>query len=606
MSNSSFTSLNVQARGAAIVFAVNILIIGAVSLWNVLDSKSTMTHIGAEYFDQAHDVIPLLQATNDIRMDVVQVQQWLTDISATRGLDGLNDGFDEAAAFAEKFNKDIARAEELAGHLKQHAILAKLAAAKAAFPGYYENGKQMAQAYVDQGPAGGNPMMGAFDGHAAKINEEVEAISKLVDDLVTANTTQVETDINAAIDRGTTALIVNAIVCVVGLAIAIFIGYKLSVVASTISRSIEAMGAASEGNLNTRIVPIQGSGEVADLQHRVNRLLDRTEAFAREAGAAFEYATHGEYFRKIQLTGMVGEFRVRSAIINEALEAMGNKTDTFSTEANSMGANLTEVVQTLSSTAAELQASADSLEGIANDTSQQSGTVSASATDASNNVQSVAAATEEFSTSIREIAQQVGRSAEMGKDAVQRVGRAKETIRTLSDAADKIGEVVGLINDIAEQTNLLALNATIEAARAGDAGKGFAVVASEVKNLANQTAKATDEIVGQINGMQTVTRDAVDAIQSIGESIDKIDETGTTISATVNEQQSVVNEISANIQQAVDQVKVVADTISAVSGGAESTASAVAQIKSASQGLAQNSATLNDDVQAFVAKVTAA
>ncbi|RMD63500.1 MAG: HAMP domain-containing protein, partial [Alphaproteobacteria bacterium] len=188
----------------------------------------------------------------------------------------------------------------------------------------------------------------------------------------------------------------------------------------------------------------------------------------------------------------------------EKRRLMNNLADDFET---SVGG----VVQTVSSAAAEMQASAQSMSTLADQTNARATTVAAAAEEASTNVRTVAAAAEELLASVSEIGRQVQQSTTISKDAVEEAGRADEMIQGLAEAAAKIGEVVGLITDIAEQTNLLALNATIEAARAGDAGKGFAVVASEVKNLANQTAKATEEISAQIAGIQGATQGAVKA-----------------------------------------------------------------------------------------------
>ncbi|CAN0590435.1 unnamed protein product, partial [Ectocarpus sp. 12 AP-2014] len=160
---------------------------------------------------------------------------------------------------------------------------------------------------------------------------------------------------------------------------------------------------------------------------------------------------------------------------------------------------------------------AETMSVVSTEARNRSESTSQRAEEVRGNTQTVASATEEMSSSISGIVDQVAHSSRITGDAVTRVEQTNETMQSLADAADKIGEVTSLISDIAEQTNLLALNATIEAARAGDAGKGFAVVASEVKNLANQTAKATEEITGQINQMQHVTKDAVDAIHKIRE-----------------------------------------------------------------------------------------
>ncbi len=606
MSNFSSVNLSLQAKIAGLLLAAAILAGTINSIWTILDLRATTHQIAVDYGTQSHSVIPLLQASNDIQMDVVQVQQWLTDISATRGLDGLNDGFDLAAEYATKFEADIRKAEALAAKIQNNEILNKLTAAHRSFSSYYENGQRMAKSYIAEGPAGGNALMSAFDESAEEINTNLHAIKILVDDLVAANVNQVEHEIAAEEGQTTRAFIISLIISILGLALTGMIVWKMSSIAAIISRSIASLSTAAGGDLNARVINLRGTGEVRELQLCVNRLLDRTEAFAREAGAAMASAAKGEFFRTIQLTGIIGDFKTRAAIVNNGLDAMRNKTETFTSEASSMGSNLQEVVQSLRGMATQIQTSAENMQQTATDTSQQSSMVSNSAGEASASVGSVAAATEEFSTSIGEISQQVDRASEMGIDAVERVKRADVTIQSLSAAANKIGEVVGLINDIAEQTNLLALNATIEAARAGEAGKGFAVVASEVKNLANQTAKATEEIVVQVSGMQNATSEAVTAIENIGEAINEIADTGTTIAATVDEQRSVVNEISSSIQHAVKQVGVVADTISGVASGAETTVTSVDQIQSIVHDLGQRAESMDNDVNSFVEKVSAA
>jgi methyl-accepting chemotaxis protein len=179
------------------------------------------------------------------------------------------------------------------------------------------------------------------------------------------------------------------------------------------------------------------------------------------------------------------------------------------------------------------------------------------------------------------------------------------TVAALSQAAGKIGDVVKLINDIAGQTNLLALNATIEAARAGDAGKGFAVVASEVKNLATQTAKATEDISRQIGEIQAATRQAVGDIQSIGQAIKSIHGTATEIASAVDQQGAATNEITRNIQEAARGTQAVAATIAHVTEAAEATGNAVAALGGATQSVSGQSDRLKGEVEGFVARLRA-
>jgi methyl-accepting chemotaxis protein len=264
------------------------------------------------------------------------------------------------------------------------------------------------------------------------------------------------------------------------------------------------------------------------------------------------------------------------------------------------------IVGGVSSTAAKLQGSAQTMSSTAEDASRKATAVSAASEQASTNVQTVASAAEELSSSIAEISRQVAESTKIAGQAVTDAERTNTQVQALAEAAQKIGDVVKLINDIAGQTNLLALNATIEAARAGEAGKGFAVVASEVKSLATQTAKATEDISGQIKSIQSATSDSVRAIQGIGQTISQINEIATTIASAVEEQGAATKEIARNVQQASSGTSNVSSNITGVTQAVGKTGAAASEVLGASRELATQSDALRQQVSRFLNEIRAA
>ncbi|GAB4225841.1 MAG: cache domain-containing protein [Kiloniellaceae bacterium] len=361
----------------------------------------------------------------------------------------------------------------------------------------------------------------------------------------------------------------------------VMVGISL-LVARSITRPINGMSGAMRtlagGNLQVEI-PGMGRGD------EIGQMAEAVEVFKNNA---------------IEQKRLEDESRAAEKRAEE------EKRQTMKKVADDFEASVMSVVESLSHTATEMQATAKSMSAAADQTEQQAGSAANASEDASGNVQTVATAAEELSSSIEEIGRQVNRSSQTANKAVDNARETNAKVEGLVESAQKIGDVVKLIQDIAEQTNLLALNATIEAARAGEAGKGFAVVANEVKSLATQTAKATEEISQQISEIQNSTTDAATAIKSIGETVEEINDIASSISAAVEEQGAATQEIARNVQQASSGTQKVAGNVAAVSKTAAETGASANEVLTAAGDLAQQSEGLRKEVDNFIAQIRAA
>jgi methyl-accepting chemotaxis protein len=375
------------------------------------------------------------------------------------------------------------------------------------------------------------------------------------------------------------------IIWVLGLAIlgiAVVSGGIAFMIGRSISKPLAALGARmqdlADGKLEAEIPGVGRGDEVGKMSATVQifkdnavrmRELEKSEA-ATQAKAAAE--------RRATMEGLANDFE----------------------------RSVNGIVRSVSSAAAGMQSTAQSMTSTASDASARAATVGSASQTASSNVSTVAAAAEELSGSVSEISRQVARSSEIASKAVGDAERTNATVQVLSTGAEKIGEVVKLIHSIAAQTNLLALNATIEAARAGESGRGFAVVASEVKALANQTAKATEEISGQVAAMQQSTSDAVAAINGITQTIAQMSEITSSIATSIDQQGEATREIARNIQQVASGSNEINAHIGGVTTAAEATGKAAGDVLSNARELDTQSGMLRSAVDGFLAKVRAA
>ena len=315
-----------------------------------------------------------------------------------------------------------------------------------------------------------------------------------------------------------------------------------------------------------------------------------------------------------QMASAVQVFK-ENAIRNDELEAKAIEDEKRAKEAQRMFMNRTadtfnsdvgQIIETVAAAAVELQATADSMSRLASSASEQTVAVASATEQASGNVHSVASATEELNASIEEINRQVVHSSDVARNAVGQVKSTREDLKELVEASENISNVLKLISDIANQTNMLALNATIEAARAGEAGRGFAVVANEVKNLSDQTSKATEEITRYVDNLQARTGSAVRQVEAVGKTVSEMDAIIATISSAIEEQTAATREIAFNVEQAATGTTVVSSNIATVSTAVNEAGTASGDVLRAVSMLSENFTTLKGATDNFVTTIRAA
>jgi methyl-accepting chemotaxis protein len=388
----------------------------------------------------------------------------------------------------------------------------------------------------------------------------------------------------------------------------------------------------SKGDIPSKITDTY-NGDFNELKNNLNAAIGAVNALVSDAGNLVDAAVAGRLKTRADATKHQGDFRKIVDGVNKTLDAvitpidesakvlakvaaqdlrarvtgeyagdLAAMKDSINTMTSDLRQNILQIAQNssgLGASAEELTAISQQMAGNAEETSTQTNVVSAASEEVSRNLTVVATSSEEMLASIREIAKSANEAARMAKNAVVVADTTNATVQKLGEASVEIGNVIKVITSIAEQTNLLALNATIEAARAGDAGKGFAVVANEVKELAKETAKATEDISRKIEAIQSETQGAVQAIGQISALIGQIDSVSNTIASAVEEQTATTNEIGRNLAEAVKGSSEIAQNISGVAQAAQSTTAGASDTQRAAKALSEMASQLQTLVSRF-------
>ncbi len=560
ISNWPFT-VKFMAPAAVATALMAVLTVGAISVMN--GQGKTIDHINSQ-------ALPQIVEFGDIKADIKEANGALFRALTKKATDPTANASSEVTKVTEDLGKIITRLKadtDAAKDANQKKMLGDLSKEVKT----YKEAVEFAGSVMDVDFASVGPMMSQFDDGYAKMSD-------LSDQIIDSNVNAAKAagaDAKKAQAAGVTFLSIFAIImaCISG-----GIAFMFSRVTVTgINRIAKTTEELANGNLNVDIQALARRDELKSVVDSLNVFKSNAE----------------EKQRLSQLEAAANRTR------EERSRQMSELAERFRHEAQDM-------LDALGAAASDLDANGRTLLTIAGENERRSQSAVSSIRNSADNVQNVASATTELSASIGVIGDQAVRSVEIAAEAVSEADRTNESMAELSRAADQIGEVVDLINAIAQQTNLLALNATIESARAGEAGKGFAVVASEVKSLAQQTAKATDEIRDRIKDIQAAAQNGVSAIRGIGETIKHMNEIASSIADSVHQQGDATNEIARNVNEASDGTSMASSSVAQLSASAADTEKASTEMLGAATQLTQRTEAMSENIRRFLAELTAA
>ncbi|MBF0443970.1 MAG: bacteriohemerythrin [Magnetococcales bacterium] len=570
---------------------------------------------GRTVSDSAHQIktekVKFALLAKDMEKEVVQVQQWLTDISATRGQDGLDDGFSEAEKSASLFRDAL---KQFIEHAKNPDEKKQIHQLEDRFDAFYDTGIKMAKAYVAGGPETGNKTMGEFDGAAEGLRQvlvpfvtnNIEMTNKLLD--------EVDKKI-LSFNNGITNLIVmlNIILILAGF-------FLIRTIVASIKQISKGVERISKGELTYRL-PIEGSqAEFLGICNSVNSLADDfndlMSTIGTHSGSIVSCSAELVKIRDLVSSDAQTIHTVVNRVTeqNEILAAEISDVKEAANQATNNVQNISDATKQLSQNVATIAAGAEetsvnitTMASAAEEITANIDGVNQNLEQVDGEVQKVSASIKEMSESLQKVRQQCQSAQKESEQANQLASGTQAIMDKLSESAIEIGDVVDVINNIAEQTNMLALNASIEAAGAGEAGKGFSVVANEVKELAHQTAKATLSIQSKTIEIQNITKDVATANSNIVSSIDRINQANLEITTSVDVQTKSIAGISSSMQEVTDaasevtrnagELNVAAKDVARAAAEAASGTAEVAQSALEVSGAAQNVA--SDSKQAF-------